>query len=234
MKIIKTKDYKEMSKKASEIIIQEIKKKPTLTIGFASGKTPLGLYKNLTDSYKKSKTDFSKIKAFNLDEYYPIKRNNKKSFHYYLNKNLFNYINIKKTNINLLNSETKSPDKECKNYENKIKKNPIDIQILGVGINGHIAFNEPGSKLNSKTRLINLSKETIKINKLKNSTKALTMGIKTIMSAKKIILLASGKNKREAVKHLLKGKENKNWPVTYLKKHKDLIVIIDKGAGCFL
>jgi len=235
MKIIKTKDYKEMSKKASEIIIQEIQKNPSLTMGFASGKTPLGLYKKLVDSYteQKNKIDFSKIKAFNLDEYYPIKKSNKKSF-YYLHKNLFNNLDIKKSNINLLNGETKNPKRHCEDYENNIKKNPIDIQILGVGVNGHIAFNEPGSKSNSKTRLVNLSKQTIKINKLKNSTKALTMGIKTIMSVKKIILLASGKNKALAIKKLVKDKPNPDWPVTYLKKHKDLIVVVDRKSACFL
>ena len=196
MKLIKTRNYNEMSEKAADIVINEILKKPNLTIAFATGKTPIELYKNLVKAYRQDEIDFSKIKAFNLDEYYPIKKSNKKSYYYYMFKNLFNHINIKKSNINLLNGETKNPDKECRDYENKIKKNPIDIQILGVGVNGHIGFNEPGSDFNSLTRLVELAdfKE-----------KALTVGIKTIMKSKKIILLASGKNKKSAIRCLIKG-----------------------------
>jgi len=219
MLIIKTKNYNKLSKIACEIIIKEILKKPNINIGFATGSTPLGLYKKLVSAYKKKKVDFSKIASFNLDEYYPIKKSNKKSYYYYMFKNLFNHINIKKSNINLLNGETKNPDKECRDYENKIKKNPIDIQILGVGVNGHIGFNEPGSDFNSLTRLVELAdfKE-----------KALTVGIKTIMKSKKIILLASGKNKKSAIRCLIKGNINKKCPVSILRRHKNLVVIADR------
>lgn len=223
MKLLKTKNYKEMSEKASEIVIKEIRKKPNLVLGFATGKTPLRTYKLLVKAYKKRKLDFSKIKAFALDEYYPIKKTDKKSLYYYLHKNLFDKINIKKENINLLNGETKNPGGECWDYEKKIKKSPIDLQILGVGVNGHIAFNEPSSLKESRTRLVDLKHKAVK-------SKALTQGISTIMSAKKIILLASDKKKAEAIKHLIKDKENKSWPATYLKKHKNLIVIVDKKA----
>ncbi|MFH1376557.1 MAG: glucosamine-6-phosphate deaminase [Candidatus Woesearchaeota archaeon] len=228
MKIIKTKDYNELSKKASDILIKEIAKKPNVVIGFASGFTPLGLYKILI----KKKTDFSKIKSFNLDELYPIKKSDKKSYSHYMFKNLFNHVNIKKSNINLLNGETKNPTRECLNYEKKIKKNKIDIQILGLGANGHIAFNEPGSKLNSRTRLVNLSKETKKSKKI--SKRALTVGIKTILSAKKLILLASGNKKAKAVRCLVKGSIGKGCPASYLRKHKNFILIMDKGAGSLL
>ena len=239
MLIIETKNYREMSKKASDFIISEILRKPEITIGFATGKTPLGLYRELIKSYKKKKINFSKIKSFNLDEYYPIKKSNKNSYFYYMFKNLFNKINIKKSNINFLNGETKNYNKECKNYENKIRKNPIDIQILGVGVNGHIGFNEPGSSFNSKTRLVKLSDETVRINsgilkKNKIPENALTMGIKTIMSAKKIIVLASGKNKAEAISCLKKGKISSDCPISFLRKHKDLVLIIDKNAGSLL
>ncbi len=230
MFVIKTKNYRELSKRACDIIAREILKKPDLTLGLATGNTPLGLYKELIKEYKKNKIDFSKVKSFNLDEYYPIKKKDKKSFYYYMFKNFFNKIKIKKSNINMLNGETKSVKKECLNYEKKIKKNPIDVQILGVGVNGHIGFNEPGSDFNSKTRLIELTKETIKRKSRfgkKVPAKALTMGIKTIMKAKKIILLASGKPKAKAIQHLIKTKSDKDWPVTALKKHKNLIVIIN-------
>jgi glucosamine-6-phosphate deaminase len=232
MKLIKVRNYNELSEKASRIIIKEVSKKPNLTIGFATGKTPLGTYKNLVKAYRKNNIDFSKIKTFNLDEYYPLKKNDKKSYRYYMFKNLFGKINVKKENINLLNGTLKDFKKECKSYENKIKKTPIDIQILGIGINGHIGFNEPGSSFNSKTRLIDLAPETLKENKYLK--KALTMGISTIVKSKKIILLASGKKKAKAILELVKGKINKNLPASFLKKNKNFLVIIDKKAGSLL
>jgi len=216
MQIIKTRNYKEMSKKGAEIIINEILKKPNITIGFATGFTPLRLYKELIKACKKKKVDFSRVKSFNLDEYYPIEKNSKKSFYYYMFKNLFSKVNIKKSNINLLNGEAKNPERECRNYEKKIKKNPIDIQILGVGINRHIAFNEPGSLISSRTRLVELKHKAVK-------KKVLTMGIFTIMKSKKIILLASGKSKAEVIRYLVKRKVNKECPVSFLKKKKVLI-----------
>jgi glucosamine-6-phosphate deaminase len=232
MKIIKVKNYKEMSEKAEDIIIKDINRRPTLTIAFATGKTPLGLYKLLVKAYKKKKVDFSKIKAFNLDEYYPIKKSDKRSFYYYLYKNLFNKVNIKRKNINLLNGMSKDYEKECKDYENRIKKNPIDLQILGVSFNGHIGFNEPGSLKESKTRLVELFPETIK--KIEDIKKGLTIGISTIMKSKKTILLASGKNKAKSIKYLVKCKPDSCCPVSFLKKHKNLIIIIDKEAGSLL
>lgn len=230
MKLIKVRDYGELSKKAGEIVVEEIKKKPNLVLGLASGRTTLGLYKNLVKAYKKKQISFSKVGIFNLDEYYPIKKRSKKSFYDYFYNNLFNYVDIKKPNINLLNPETKNPKKECEDYERKIKRNSIDLQILGLGVNGHIGFNEPGSLKNSKTRLVELSEETRKVKKLGKSAHALTMGIGTILKAKKIILLASGRKKAEAIKHLIKDKPDSNWPVSYLRRHKDLIVIVDRGA----
>ena len=167
MEIIRVNNHKELSEKAGRIIINEILEKPNITIGFATGATPLGLYKELVKAYKKKKINFSKVKSFNLDEYYPIKKTDKKSYYHYMFNNLFNHVNIKKKNLNLLNGETKNSEKECKNYETKIKKNPIDVQILGVGANGHIAFNEPGSTFNYKTREYELTRQK----------KALTMGI---------------------------------------------------------
>lgn len=235
MKLIKVKNYQELSKEACEILIEEISKKPNLVIGFATGETPLGLYKELVSSYKNGKINFSKVKSFNLDEYFPISKNDKKSYFYYMHKNLFDKVNIKKANINLLNGEAKNPEKECLDYEKRIKRNPIDIQILGVGVNGHIGFNEPGSTINSKTRIINLTQSTrkhnFKFSKNKKIPKTvLTMGIKTILKSRKIILLSSGKEKNLPIKRLIKGVINKDWPVSYLKKHKNLVLIADKAC----
>jgi len=228
MRVITVKNYNEMSKLAAEILIKELKKKSDLTIGLATGKTQLGVYKRLV----KSKGDFSKIKSFNLDEFYPIKKTDKKSYYLYMFKNFFNKINIKKSNINLLNGNAKDHKKECKSYENKIKKSPIDIQFLGLGENGHIAYNEPGSKYNSRTRLVNLTESTIK--RKRGPKKGLSMGIKTILSAKKIVLLASGKKKAKAVKCMIKGKIGEDCPASFLRKHKNVIIIIDKKAGSLL
>lgn len=225
MKIIKVKGYEELSKKASEIVLKEIKENPHLTIGFATGKTPLGLYKKLVKAYRRNIVDFSNIKTFNLDEYYPIKKSNKRSYYYYMFSKLFNKINVRKENIRLLNGESKDPVKECKDYEHYIKDNPIDIQILGIGTNGHIGFNEPGSRLDSKTRLVNLTH-------IKG--KALTMGISTILKSKKIILLASGKKKAKATFGLVKGEVNTNCPASFLRKHKNITIIIDEKASFLL
>lgn len=233
MIILETKNYKEMSLRAAEIFINSMDKNSKTNVGFATGKTPVGMYKNLVKFNKKKKIDFSRIVSFNLDEYYPISKNNKKSFYYYMHKNLFNKVNIKKSSINFLNGEADDWKKECLRYGGKIRKNPIDLQILGVGRNGHIAFDEPGSSRDSRTRLVKLSEETRRINKI-NNVYALSVGISIIMKSKKIILLASGKAKAKAVFHLVNGKINKKWPVSYLRKHPNLIVIVDKSAGRLL
>ena len=219
MKLIKTKSYNNMSEKAAHIVIHEILKKPDLAVAFATGKTPLGLYKHLVKAYKQGRIDFSKVKAFNLDEYYPISKKNKESFYYYLHKKLFDKVNIPKKNLNFLSGEPKNWQRECGDYERKIAGSKVDLVILGVGVNGHIAFNEPGSALNSRTRLVELKHKAVR-------KKALTIGISTILSAKKILLLASGKKKANAIKCLRKCKPGKSCPVTFLKKHKNLIVII--------
>jgi glucosamine-6-phosphate deaminase len=234
MKIIQLKNSRQISKVASEMILEQIKNKSKSIIGYASGNSVKQLYKMLIHANKKRKIDFSKTKAFALDEYYPLKKSDKKGFNYFLKNYLFNKINIKKENIYLLNPETKNPKKECQNYEKLIKKYPIDIQILGIGVNGHIAFNEPNSKPNSKTRLINLSDSTSKTNKLKQNSlpnQALTMGIKTIMSAKTILLIASGKSKANAINSMIEKKINKKCPASFLRKHKNLIILLDNSAG---
>ena len=228
MDVIKVKNYCEMSRVASEIVIGEMLKKRNLVIGFATGRTPLGLYRNLVGAYREGKVDFSGVVGFEIDEYYPIAKDDKRSFRRYLFENLFGRVNIKKSNVNLLNGSVRDWKKECLDYERKIKESPIDLMILGVGVNGHIGFNEPGSKIGSRTRLVELSAETIKRNSgvfRKVPTRALTMGVKTIFSSKKIVLLVSGREKEEAVGHLLRGKVSERWPVSFLRGHRDLIVI---------
>ena len=240
MLILVTPNYKEMSKKAAELVASDILKKPNMVLGLPTGETPVGMYKLLVKDYKNKKINFSKITCFNLDEYYPIKRENKNSYYAYMHKNFFNSVNVKKENVNILDSESSTPKKDCIAYEKRIKNNPIDLQILGVGINGHIGFNEPGSKKSSKTRVIDLTLDTRKRNSrfVKNKsevpTHALSMGISTIMSAKKLILLANGKNKAEAIRHLIEKKPSSDWPVSFLRAHKNLVVVLDKEAASLL
>lgn len=233
MLIITTKNYRELSKRASEIIADEINANPKLRICFSSGKTPVGMYNMLVKGYKNKKVNFSKLTCFGLDEYYPMSKKNPSSFYSYFFNNLFNRINVPLKNIHLLNGEAENPVLECRNYSKKFKK--IDVCVLGIGVNGHIAFNEPGSLVNSHTRVIKLSPETISRNfksfKKDNPFYSLSVGISEILSCKKIILLASGKDKADAVKKLIDEKVSKDCPVTYLKNHRNLIVIIDKDAG---
>jgi len=236
MKIIEKEDYNELSKEAAKIIISQIKKKPNSVIGFATGNTVLGLYKELIKAHKKG-LDFSKITSFNLDEYLNLPKSDKQSLNFFMKHNLFNHINIKK--INMPDGTAKNPKNFCKDYENKIRLNKIDLQILGIGRNGHIGFNEPGSKFTSRTRIVNLSKQTIKENSkfFKNKKvpkKAISLGISTILKSKKIILLAAGKNKARAIKNLIKGKITEKVPATALRKHKNVTVIIDKEANSIL
>ena len=229
MEIVKTKNYSELSHKAAAIVISQVNDKPNSVICLPTGKTPLKMYKLLVKANKRGEVDFSHVRFFNLDEYLPIDSGNKKSFSYYLYKNFFDKINVRKSNIHLLNGGAKIPEKECEDYESLVRKHPIDLAILGVGVNGHIAFNEPGSSENSRTRFVELTPETQKINKINKN--ALTMGIATIKKSKKIILLASGGGKAEAILLLTRRKPNKKYPVGFLRSHKNLKVILDKNAG---
>lgn len=237
MLIIVTKDYKEMSKRAAELVALEIIKKQSLRLGLATGSTPVGMYDKLIKLYKTKKIDFFNVQAFMLDEYYQISKKDKNSYYYYTHNKILNHVNIKKSNFKILDSETEDPKKFCKEYDKMIRKNHLDLQILGVGVNGHIGFNEPGSRRHSKTRMIRLTEDTRKINSrfFKSIDEvpkyALTMGIGTILKTKKIILLANGKNKAVAIKNLVKGKVGKKWPVTFLRKHKNLILILDEEAA---
>ena len=238
MKIIITKDSDAAAEKAAQAIAKQIKKKPDSVLGLATGNTPLGLYERLVCLYKDKKINFSQVKTFNLDEYIGLGKKDKTGYAYYMNTNLFNHINIKKNNISLLDGKVKNIEKEAINYENKIKKsNGIDLQILGIGHNGHIGFNEPGTNKDSRTRIVKLTNNTRKFNQTnfgsltKTPKAAITMGIGTILEAKKIILLATGQDKAEIVKKLIKGKITNRLPASYLKEHKDMILILDKQTA---
>lgn len=238
MKIIIKKDYQELSKSAAILVKERIKKKPDLVLGLATGSTPLGLYQELIRLYEKGEIDFSQITTFNLDEYLGLEASSPNSYHFYMFHNFFNYINIKKENIFIPKGITEKPKEDCLRYEEKIKeKGGIDLQILGIGSNGHIGFNEPGSSFRSLIRVVSLNKKTIRDNArfFKNKKdvpkKAISMGIRTILSAKEIVLLASGEKKSEIIEKVINKKVTKKVPASCLKKHKNVTFIIDQKAA---
>lgn len=238
MKIIHVDDYYEMSKRAAEIVSNQLKLKPDSVLGLATGDTPLGMYRELIKKYKGAHIDFSKVKTFNLDEYCNLNKNNKQSYSYYMRENFFKHINISRRNINIPNGMAKDITKETFEYERKIiNSGGIDLQILGIGTNGHIGFNEPQVKFEALTHMVNLDKQTIRDNaRFFNSieevpTKAISMGIKTIMHARKIILLASGIKKAHVVYKSIYGEIKPTMPASVLQLHQNVICIVDKEAS---
>lgn len=241
MKIIICKDYNEISKIASKLICDEINKNPSITLGLATGSTPIGTYKELINLYNEGQVDFSKVKTFNLDEYYNLSKSNKQSYDYFMKENLFNHININIDNTNIPNGLCDDVDIECKEYDLAISNNGgIDLQILGIGSNSHIAFNEPSNIFKVGTSLVDLTPSTIKANsrffeKIEDvPTQAISMGIGSIFKAKKIILLASGKTKAQAIYNTLNGDINPQIPSSILKLHNDVTLIIDEDSASML
>ncbi len=237
MNLILCESYEEMSKRAAELIKKQIDAKPNSVLGLATGATPIGTYGRLIEMYNNKDIDFKNIVSFNLDEYYPISREDPQSYYSFMKEHLFDFINIDVSNIHIPNGEAANPTEECTAYENKIEEyGGIDLQLLGIGRNGHIAFNEPSDTLNSSTHLTNLTEDTIEANshffadKSKVPTHALTMGMSTIFKAKKIILLANGRSKLNAVKALFSDEITTDIPVTMLKMHFDITVICDYDA----
>lgn len=237
MRVIVCDNYDKMSETAANLIVSQIMLKPNSVLGLATGSTPIGMYEKLSEKCSRGEVDFSNVLSFNLDEYYPIKKTNSQSYAYFMDENLFSKINIKKENTHIPNGETDDPNAECENYEKQIKAvGGVDLQILGIGRNGHIGFNEPEISLNSHTHLTKLTESTIEANsrffesREEVPTKALTMGISTILSAKKIILLASGASKSRVISELLNDEINTDVPATMLKTHPDVILICDRDA----
>jgi len=242
MKLLIAKNYDDLSKKASEIIADEIKKNPRAVLGLATGSTPVGTYKELVRLHKEQRLDFSKVVTFNLDEYYGLTPDNPQSYHYFMNDNLFNHINIDPKNIHIPDGTAIDIEFHCKLYDEEIEKyGGIDLQLLGIGPNGHIGFNEPDEKLVLNTHITDLSEETINANsRFFNSIdevpkKAITMGIGSIMQAKRILLLANGKGKAEIIARLLnENVVSTKIPASLLMLHHDVTIIIDKEAAEFL
>ncbi len=233
MRIILCDSYDEISERAAELISAQITLKPDCVLGLATGSSPIGMY----DRLAKMGLDFSAVTTFNLDEYYPISRENNQSYYYFMNEHLYSRVNLRPENINIPSGEAEDVERECREYEDKIlASGGIDLQVLGIGMNGHIGFNEPDDSLNTKTHLTDLTESTITANsrffesEADVPKKAITMGISTILSAKKIILLASGAEKHHAISALLKDEINTDIPATMLKVHPDVVLICDRAA----
>ena len=238
IELIIVNDYDEMSLKAANIIAELIKKNPNAKLGLATGSTPIGTYNELIKKNKNKEISFKNITTFNLDEYIGLAKNHPQSYYTFMYENLFKHIDINIENTHLPKGEGDSK-LNLENYENLLSKNKINLQILGVGRNGHIGFNEPGTDFNTGVHDVNLHNKTIAdnarffendINKVPK--KAITMGIRNILDAENIILIANGTNKADAIKNLMSNKADVNIPVTALNIHKGKVyVIIDKKAA---
>ena len=241
MKIVKVSDYQEMSEWAGKQVVEKVKSVRQPILGLATGSTPEGLYRYLIEANKNHDVSFENVTTFNLDEYVGLEPDHPNSYHYFMKEKLFDQIDIDPNRTYLPNGIAVDVEQECLDYEALIKKNGvIDLQILGLGVNGHIAFNEPGTSFTSRTQRTDLVEETIEANarffenKADVPTQAITMGIETIMESKEIILLASGENKAEAVKRLVEGEVTEDFPASILQKHPHVTIVIDEAAASLL
>ena len=237
MKVYFAENYNDMSRKAANIISAQIILKPTSILGLATGSSPLGVYKQLIDWYKKGDLDFSKVKSVNLDEYKGLSPENDQSYRYFMNQNFFNHINIKPENTYVPDGLAENAKKECSRYDNVIEScGGIDMQLLGLGLNGHIGFNEPGGAFEKSTHLVNLTESTIQANKrfFENENEvprqAYTMGIRSIMQARSIVIIVSGKEKAEIVKKAFLGPITSEVPASVLQLHNNVTLVGDNDS----
>ena len=237
MVIYAAKDYNDMSRKAANIMSAQVIMNPKAVLGLATGSTPVGMYRQLVEWYKKGDLDFSQVTSVNLDEYKGLSGENDQSYRYFMNTNLFDHINIDKARTFVPNGLEEDAEKACREYNEIIKAvGGIDMQLLGIGGNGHIGFNEPGEAFETETHCVDLTESTIQANARFFSSmdevpkQAYTMGIKNIMSAKKILLIATGEKKAEALYNSLYGRITPNVPASILQLHNDVTVVADEAA----
>ncbi len=238
MDIIIVETYDELSAKAAEIVTSAVKQADRVVLGLPTGSTPEGMYARLVEMYREKMVDFRHVTTFNLDEYYGLSTDHPQSYHYYMRYNFFDHVNVPGEQINLPRCGEGEAAKACREYEQKIAgAGGIDLQVLGVGVNGHIGFNEPGEYLRGETHLVDLSADTIEANsrfftRLEEVPRqALTMGVASIMRARKILLLAAGKSKAEAIKKTVSGLITTKTPASLLQLHRDCILVADKEAA---
>ena len=240
MNVIIAKSYDEMSKKAFEIMKATVEGKKNATLGLATGSTPIGLYEEMIADHKACGTSYAEVSTFNLDEYVGLDYSSDQSYVYFMREHLFDHIDIKLENTNIENGKAVDPAAECARYNAILAENTVDLQILGIGSNGHIAFNEPGTPFDSVTHVVDLTETTIKDNsRLFNSIddvpkQAFTMGLSNIMTAKKIVVLANGANKAKAVYGMVHGEITEDIPASILQNHSDCTLICDEAAAALL
>lgn len=236
-----TKDYDQMSLEGARRIAALVRKKPDAVLGFATGSTPVGMYRELIRMHGEEGLDFSKVVTFNLDEYVGLSPEHPESYHRFMWENLFHHINVDPRFVYIPLGTAEDIPAFCEWYEERIRfHGGIDLQILGIGSNGHIAFNEPGSSLESRTRMMALTRKTRRDNQrffdsLEDVPEhAITMGVGTIMDAKRLLVLASGSGKADAVKRMVEGPVKTNVPATYVQLHGNAALIVDRKAGAGL
>lgn len=237
MKIYKAKDYKDMSRKAANIISAQVIMKPNCVLGLATGSTPIGTYDQLVEWYNKGDLDFSEVTTVNLDEYKGLPRTNDQSYYYFMHQHLFDRVNIDPERTNVPNGMEPDAEKECGRYEELIRSlGGVDLQLLGLGHNGHIGFNEPGEAFEKETHCVDLTESTIEANKRFFASaddvpkQAYTMGIKTIMQAKKILIVVNGENKADIVERAFFGTVTPEVPASILQLHNDVTLVGDEEA----
>src|SRR5205809_6075857 len=238
MEVVIKRDYEQMSKAAAQLVVDVLNTKPNAVLGMATGSTPLGLYQELVRLYKAGHVDFSRVTTFNLDEYVGLPANHPQSYHYFMREHFFQHVNIPQHNINIPSGTTSNYPAFCQWYEGRIAEcGGIDVQILGIGTDGHIAFNEPGSSLSSRTRLKTLAKQTIDDNARFFKSReevpiyAITMGVGTILEARTIVLLANGKKKADAVAQAVEGPVTSMITASALQMHPLVKVYTDEEAA---
>ena len=237
MRIIRTKDYQEMSRAAANLISAQIILKPNCVLGLATGSSPVGAYKQLIEWYKKGDVDFSQVRTVNLDEYVGLKKDHDQSYAYFMRDNLFNHVNIDLANTNIPDGMNPDGAAECARYDKVIQDlGGIDLQLLGLGVNGHIGFNEPADYFSCGTQQIELTQSTRDANKRffasidEVPTHARTMGVRDILRAKRVVMVASGENKAEAVKAAFFGPITPKMPASILQYHSDFTLVADEAA----
>lgn len=237
MRIYKAKDYADMSRKAANIVSAQVIMKPNCVLGLATGSTPIGLYKQLVEWYNKGDLDFSEVMTVNLDEYRGIHPENDQSYYYFMHHHLFDQVNIPVENTHLPNGLAQNPQEECNRYTDLIQSlGGVDLQLLGIGHNGHIGFNEPGESFDKQVHCVHLTQSTIEANKRFFASaedvpkQAYTMGIKTIMQAKKVLIIASGEDKADIVQKAFFGPITPQVPASVLQLHNDVTLVADEAA----
>ncbi|MBQ8323462.1 MAG: glucosamine-6-phosphate deaminase [Clostridia bacterium] len=240
MKVIVTENYEEMSEKAAQIIIDIVKNNPNAILGLATGSSPVGTYQNMIKDHKENGTSYKNVKTVNLDEYVGLTADHDQSYAYFMRANLFDGLDIDLKNTNLPCGSAPDAKKECDRYNALLETMKQDVQVLGIGSNGHIGFNEPDTPFDSVTHLVDLTENTIKDNSRMFASiddvprQALSMGIKNIMQAKSIVMVVSGKNKAKAVYGMVKGEITPACPASVLQLHPFVTVVCDKEAASLL